>query len=62
MSTFVATEFRRESDDFGIASSHPNGAHVLMADGTVHSIPSSTPSQEIQGLITRAGGESVVVP
>ncbi len=51
-----------DADDFGIASRHPNGAHVLMADGTVHFIPSSTPSQEIQGLVTRAGGESVVVP
>jgi len=48
--------------DFGIASRHPNGANVLMADGTVHFLPSSTPPQEIQGLVTRAGGESVVVP
>ena len=42
--------------DFGIASRHPNGANVLMADGTVHFLPSSTPPQEIQGLVTRAWG------
>jgi len=50
------------ADDFSIASRHPNGANVLMADGTVHFLPSSTPAREIQGLVTRAGGESVVVP
>jgi prepilin-type processing-associated H-X9-DG protein len=51
-----------DADDFSIASRHPNGANVLMADGTVHFLPSSTPAREIQGLVTRAGGESVVVP
>jgi prepilin-type processing-associated H-X9-DG protein len=50
------------SEELGISSHHPKGANVVMADGTVHFLPSTTPAQELHGLVTAAGGEPVTPP
>jgi prepilin-type processing-associated H-X9-DG protein len=50
------------SEDLGISSHHPGGANVVMADGSVHFLPSSMPAQEVQSLVTAAGGEPVTPP
>jgi type II secretory pathway pseudopilin PulG len=54
-----------EQTTFGGASGrlggiHPDGALVLMADGSVRMIPVDLPSEQIRALITPRGGEPVV--
>jgi prepilin-type processing-associated H-X9-DG protein len=41
----------------GLYSFHPGGAHVAMADGSVHFLPEATDSALILTLISREGGE-----
>lgn len=41
----------------GIRSEHKSGAWVATADGAVHFLPNSARGQQVQALITTAGGE-----
>ncbi|WP_425617985.1 DUF1559 domain-containing protein [Anatilimnocola sp. NA78] len=45
-----------------IGGSHNNGANVLTADGEVYFLYNTTPSAEIEGMTTVAGGENVLLP
>jgi hypothetical protein len=56
------TSMMMHVDDYGIDSQHPGGSYVLMADGSTHFLSSSTTAQEIEGMVTAAGGESVTLP
>ena len=44
---------------FGMASYHPGGANVLMADGSVRFLKDSTNQQTVWALCTRAQGEII---
>lgn len=43
-------------------SFHPGGGNLLMADGRVVFVSQSVPIRVVAGFVTRAGGESVVLP
>ena len=43
-------------------SLHPDGAHVVMADGSVHFLSENTDLVILENLSTFAGGEVVAVP
>ena len=45
-----------------MGSLHPGGAHVMMADGSVHFVSETTDFVILEGLSTMAGGEIVSVP
>lgn len=45
-----------------LGGSHHNGANVLIADGEVYFLYNTTPSAEIEGMTTVAGGENVMLP
>jgi len=45
-----------------MGSLHPGGAHVLMADGSVHFLSENTDSVVLQRLSTMAGGEVASIP
>ena len=45
-----------------MGSLHPSGAHVMMADGSVHFLSEVTDTVILAGLSTMAGGEVVAVP
>jgi len=46
----------------GIKSRHPGGAHVAMADASVHFLQESIEPATLRALGTRAGGENGVTP
>jgi prepilin-type processing-associated H-X9-DG protein len=43
-------------------AAHPSGAQFAFADGSVRLLPFSTPSGQIQAMLTPAGGETVMFP
>lgn len=43
----------------GIRSIHPGGAHVLLADGSVHFLPDSISPVDVEGLSTIGGDEEI---
>ncbi|HVX12990.1 MAG TPA: DUF1559 domain-containing protein [Pirellulales bacterium] len=45
-----------------VSSEHAGGAHVLTADGKTHFVTEGRAGQEIQGLSTKSGGETVSPP
>jgi prepilin-type N-terminal cleavage/methylation domain-containing protein/prepilin-type processing-associated H-X9-DG protein len=47
------------SNDFGLYSFHPGGAHALFADGSVHFLTTDLDIKVLAALITREGGETV---
>lgn len=49
------------NDGFGVemGSLHSAGAHVLMADGSVHFLRDTTPSDYLEGMTTIRGGEPI---
>ena len=46
----------------GIGSYHNHKIHVAMCDGSVPSLPDSTPPETVKGLLTIDGGEKVELP
>ena len=53
----------------GICSCHNRGDHgrgeianVAMADGSIKSLPNSTPAKTIDAMLTIAGGETLTLP
>jgi prepilin-type N-terminal cleavage/methylation domain-containing protein/prepilin-type processing-associated H-X9-DG protein len=47
------------SNDFGLYSFHTGGANVVLADGSVHFLKTTTDILSLVALITRAGGEII---
>ncbi len=57
---FETMKFRIDRSSNGeISSCHPDGAHVLFADGKTYFLSSSVSADELHALLTIAGGESV---
>lgn len=51
-----------ESDDRDVSAPHPQGAHFLYADGSVHFIAETIEFSLYQALSTKAGREAVSSP
>jgi prepilin-type processing-associated H-X9-DG protein len=45
----------------GLYSFHPGGAHVALADGSIHFLAASADAESVIALVTRDGGEQVDV-
>jgi prepilin-type N-terminal cleavage/methylation domain-containing protein/prepilin-type processing-associated H-X9-DG protein len=47
------------SNNWGIYAFHPNGANVVLCDGSVHFVGETLDRDVFAGLVTKAGGESI---
>ncbi len=54
----VGTTMINASNDYGLFSFHPGGAHVLLCDGTVRFATTSIDPRTFCALLTKNGGES----
>ena len=45
------------NNNWGLYSFHPNGAHILLCDGSVHLVSESLDRDVFAGLVTKAGAE-----
>jgi hypothetical protein len=52
-----ANSFTRIGDPNGVSSSHQNGVHMLLGDGSVRYVSNNTSPSVIKALITKDGGE-----
>jgi hypothetical protein len=58
-SALAASRRINESNYVGIFSFHSRGAHVAMADSSVHFLSESVEPAVIEALATREGGEAI---
>lgn len=55
----AAQQINAAGEQPGIASHHPDSAHVLFVDTSVHTLSNETSPETIRALLTRAGGEEI---